>query len=101
MATTLRYSYAEPPSLSLTLSVSQTLYYGKTLLCLPLLGDQSDIAARIVDGSCSLPLVFFRLSFFLRFVRVVKDAHTKLCTHRTILPPLPLPSLPLPRHVHT
>eukprot|EP00455_Lapot_gusevi_P020910 TRINITY_DN22058_c0_g1_i1.p1 TRINITY_DN22058_c0_g1~~TRINITY_DN22058_c0_g1_i1.p1 ORF type:complete len:130 (+),score=8.32 TRINITY_DN22058_c0_g1_i1:146-535(+) len=34
----------------------ETLFYGKPLLCLPLLGDQIDVAARVVDAGAGLVL---------------------------------------------
>lgn len=42
-------------------SVQEALYYGKTLLCIPILGDQVDVAARVTDSGAGLSLDKTRL----------------------------------------
>ncbi len=37
-------------------TAQEALYYGKPLLCIPVLGDQIDVAARVVDSGCGLSL---------------------------------------------
>lgn len=42
-------------------TAQESLYYGKTLLCIPMMGDQVDVAARVVDSGAGMMLDKTRL----------------------------------------
>ena len=56
-------------------AAQEALYFGKPLVCIPLLGDQPDVAARVADAGAGVALDKSRLTA-LDIQRAVKDVRS-------------------------